>query len=196
VKVKTGIVSQMTLISGALAIAAAAPGCGGKAESGGVSPQAMADALYAVMAADRTVYTREVVNRLQEQEKVIKASEHFKDDKALPLPAQMFRMGAEAAQKTNSAFTYSLLSQWPINKQNGPKTEVEKNGLKAVAETGKNFYTEETLGGKKYFTAVYPDKAVVDACVNCHNAHQDSPKKDFKLGDVFGGVVIRIPLEK
>jgi len=195
VKVK-GIVSKVTLFSSVLGLAAGVAGCGGKTEGGGISPQTMADALYSVMAADRAVYTREVVNRLQEQEKVIKASEHFKDDKALPLPAQMFRMGAEAAQKNNANFTYSLLSQWPINKQNGPKTEVEKNGLKSVAETGKNFYTEETLGGKKYFTAVYPDKAVVDACVNCHNAHQDSPKKDFKLGDVVGGVVIRIPLEK
>ena len=106
----------------------------------------------------------------------------------------MFRMGAEQAQKNNAPFTYSLLSQWPVNKQNGPKTDVEKAGLKAVAETGKNFYSEESLGGKKYFTAVYPDKAVVEACVKCHNEHKDSPKKDFKVGDVLGGVVIRIPL--
>src|SRR3954468_3511617 len=60
-----------------------------------VSYKDMADSLHAVMEADRTVYTRLVVNRLQNEDKVIKASEHFKDDKALPLPAQMFRFGAE-----------------------------------------------------------------------------------------------------
>ena len=52
-----------------------------------VSYKDMANALHAVMEADRTVYTRLIVNRLQNEEKVIKASEHFKDDKALPLPA-------------------------------------------------------------------------------------------------------------
>ena len=51
-----------------------------------------------------------------------------------------------------------------------------------------------SVGGKKYFTAVYADTAVAQACVSCHNGHKDSPRKDFKLGDVMGGVVIRIPM--
>jgi Protein of unknown function (DUF3365) len=59
---------------------------------------------------------------------------------------------------------------------------------------GKNFYGEETLGKQKYFTAVYADTGVAEACISCHNGHQDSPRKDFKLGDVMGGVVIRIPV--
>jgi hypothetical protein len=160
-----------------------------------ISPKQMADALHAVMEADRTVYTRNVVNRLQNDEKVIKASEHWQDDKALPLPAQMFRMGSEMAAQKNSAFSYSLLSLWPVNKQNMPKTDVEKTGLQFVVDNkGQNYYGEETLGGKKYFTAVYPDVAIAPACVECHNAHKDSPRSDFELSDVMGGVVVRIPL--
>jgi Protein of unknown function (DUF3365) len=161
---------------------------------GSISYQQMADALHAVMESDRTVYTKNVVNRLQNKENVIKASEHWEDDKALPLPAQMFRMGAELASKKNAGFTYSLLSMWPVNKQNQPKTEVEQKGLTYVAEnSGKHFYDNEQLGGQSYFTAVYADTAVAEACVSCHNSHKDSPRKDFKLGDVMGGVVIRIP---
>jgi hypothetical protein len=30
--------------------------------------------------------------------------------------------------------------------------------------------------------------------VSCHNDHKDTPRTDFKLGDVMGGVVIRVPL--
>lgn len=161
----------------------------------GISPQKFADGLHEVMKADRTVYTKKVVNRLQNEENVIKASEHWEDDKALPLPAQMFRMGAEMASKADAGFTYSLLSNWPINNQNKPATEIEKKGLDFVAANkGKNFYGEEELGGKKYFTAVYADTGVAEACVKCHNEHKDSPKKDFKLGDVMGGVVVRISL--
>lgn len=162
----------------------------------GISPQKMADGLFAVMSSDRAVYTKQVVARLQNEEKVIKASEHWKDEKALPLPAQMFRMGAEAVAEKNAGFSYALLSLWPVNKQNLPKTDVEKAGLKFVADSaGKtNFYADEVLGGKKYFTAVYADVAVSKACASCHNGHKDSPRTDFKLEDVMGGVVIRIPL--
>jgi hypothetical protein len=161
-----------------------------------VSYKDMADALHAVMESDRTVYTRLVVNRLQNEEKVIKASEHFKDDKALPLPAQMFRFGSEMVAEKKAGFSYSLLSMWPINKQNAAKTAAEKEGLEAVAkDSSKAFYKEETLGKVKYYTAVYADRAVSPACVSCHNEHKDTPKKDFKLGQTMGGVVIRIPMK-
>ena len=166
-----------------------------------ISPKTMADALHLVMDSDRTVYTRTIVNRLVKKDKVITASEHFEDDKALALPAQMFRFGAELVAKRSEEmpdvkFTYSLQSLWPVNKQNEPKTTVEKEGLKFVAENkGQNFYAEEKLGGTTYSTAIYPDVGVAPVCVSCHNGHKDSPKRDFKLGDVMGGVVIRIPLE-
>ncbi len=175
-------------------------GCGDNAanredKSGGISPQVMADALYAVMASDRTVYAHQVVHRLQDEEGVIIASEHWRDDKALPLPAQMFRMGAEMVAEKTDAFSYALLSKWPINKKNAPKTGVEIAGLDSVdRDPLKPFYSEESLGGIAYFTAVYADVAVSPACVMCHNAHKDSPRSDFELGDTMGGVVIRIPL--
>ena len=166
-----------------------------------ITPKAMADALHLVMDSDRTVYTKKIVNRLVKKEKVIKASEHFEDDKALVLPAQMFRFGSELVAKRSEKlpdvkFSYSLQSLWPVNKQNAPKTEAEKTGLKFVADNkGQNYYTVEELGGKKYFTAVYADTAVAPVCASCHNDHKDSPRRDFKIGDVMGGVVIRIPVE-
>lgn len=166
-----------------------------------ITPRAMADALHLVMDSDRTVYTRKIVNRLVKKEKVIKASEHFDDEKALVLPAQMFRFGSELVAKRaekmpDVKFSYSLQSLWPVNKQNAPKTDAEKIGLKFVADNkGKNYYTVEELGGQKYFTAVYADTAVAPVCVSCHNDHKDSPRRDFKIGEVMGGVVIRIPVE-
>lgn len=185
--------AAMAITSSTLALVMG--GCNSSTASTGISPQIMADSLHAVMAADRTVYTKKVVNRLVKEDKVIKASEHWQDDKALPLPAQMFRFGAEMVAENDAPFSYSLLSLWPINKQNAPKTDVEKAGLEYIKDNpGQNYYKEEELGGVKYFTAVYPDPAVAPACVDCHNNHKDTPKSDFKIGDVMGGVVIRIPL--
>ncbi len=167
-----------------------------KPDNSGISPQKMADALQKVMEADRTVYTKYIIGRLAVKEKVIKASEHWEDEKALVLPAQMFRYGAELVAENDPGFSYSLLSLWPVNAQNKPKTDVEVEGLNYIAENpGKNFYSEETLGEQKYFTAVYPDVAVSEACTQCHNKHKDSPRDDFQLGEVMGGVVIRIPID-
>jgi hypothetical protein len=161
--------------------------------AGGLNERDFADGLHTVLSADREIYTKQVVNRLQNEDKVIKASEHWKDDKLLPLPAQMFRMGAERSREKTKSFSYALVSLWPINKQNGPHTGAEQVGLKAVADNpDQPHYAEETLNGVKYLTAVYADRAVSPACVSCHNSHQDSPRKDFKLDDVMGAVVIRV----
>lgn len=169
--------------------------CGDKAETTGIAPKQFTDALHLVMDSDRAVYTKKVVGRLVKEEKVIKASEHFMDDKALPLPAQMFRFGSEVVAEKTDEFSYSLQSLWPINKQNAPRTEMEKKGLQFIVDNpGQNFYGEEELGGKKYFTAIYADVAVAPVCASCHNDHKDSPRTDFKVGDILGGVVIRVPL--
>lgn len=157
----------------------------------------MADSMYGVIAADRAVYAKEVVTRLDNELGVIKALENWKDEKkALPLPAQMLRMSADNFAKNNKGITFSLLSLWPLNKQNAAKTVAEKTGLAAIAkDPKKNFYDCEKLGKKTYFTAIYPDIAVAKACVSCHNGHKDTPKKDFKLNDVMGGLAIRIAVD-
>jgi len=160
-----------------------------------VSVKKMADAIFSVIEADRAVYTKKVVHRLQNEDETITADEHWQEESALPLPAQMLRMGAERVSEKDSGFSYALLSLWAINKQNKPRSPLEKKALEALNSHGKNFYGEEKLGDKIYFTAVYPDVAVSEACVSCHNDHIDSPKKDFKKGDMMGGLVIRIPLD-
>ncbi|ARU55851.1 adenylate/guanylate cyclase [Oleiphilus messinensis] len=171
-------------------------GCGGE-EKAGIAPEVYTDSLFAVMKADRTNYTKLIVKRLGPSGAAsIKPAEHWKDlENGAPLPAQMFRAGAEEVGRLTDKFTYSLQSTWPINKQNAPRTEMEKAGLKYIEENpGQNFYGTEELGGQKYFTAVYPDVAVAEPCVTCHNDHKDSPRTDFKIGEVMGGVVIRVPM--
>jgi len=162
----------------------------------GMPYERVADMLFQVMSADREVYTRMVVQRLAVDEEVITASEHFEDDVALPLPAQMFRFGAEEVMDNTEDFSYSLLSLHPINRKNGPGTDLEKEGLQFVVDNpGDNFYGEEELGGERYFAAVYADYAVVEACVACHNSHKDAPRTDLEVGDVMGGIVIRFPVD-
>lgn len=172
--------------------AACARGGGGNA---GVPPEKVADFVHAVIAADRATYAEEVVHRLQDVEKVVRATEQFREEKGLPLPSQMLRMGAQRAAKSGG-FRYALISAWAINKANMPRTDFETRGLEAVAKAPDAPYrSTEEVGGKRYFMSLYPDVAVSQACVSCHNGHPESPRKDFKLNDVMGGVVVALPLE-
>jgi hypothetical protein len=167
----------------------------GGSGSAGVPPEKVADFVHAVIAADRATYAEEVVHRLQDVEKVIRATEQFHEEKGLPLPSQMLRMGAQRAAKSGG-FRYALISAWAINKAYLPRTDFERRGLEAVAQAPDAPYrSTEEVGGKRYFMSLYPDLAVSEACVSCHNGHPESPRKDFKRNDVMGGVVVALPLE-
>lgn len=160
-----------------------------------ISPQKFADSLHKVIAADRAAYAR-LVERLAIKGRRIEVSQDWQAKECLPTHAQFLRTAATQVQQRGAEFSYTLRSLWPINASHGPQTEVEQAGLEALARNPReNVYTEELLGGRSYFTAMYGDLASLPSCVDCHNGHPSSPRRDFKPGDVMGALVIRVPLE-
>jgi hypothetical protein len=163
--------------------------------SRGIPPEKVAAYVHAVIEADRTVYSTQVVDRLQAKG-VTSAVEHWEQQNALPLPAQFLQYAGRMAAEKGSGIRYRLISLWPIYQRNAPATDFERQGLKAVANHPDRPYNGMvTSGRKQFFQAIYADRAVTNACVSCHNAHPLSPRRDFKPNDVMGGLVITIPLE-
>ena len=162
----------------------------------GIPPETVADYVHAVIEADRTFYTLHVVERLQKKGKIV-ASENWRAKDTLPLPAQFLMESSDLASKTGTRVQYRLIGAWPINPQNGPANEFEQRGLENVRTHPERPYTETVASGpEQVFRALYADRAVSQACIGCHNAHTRSPKRDFKLDEVMGGIVITIPLGK
>lgn len=168
-------------------------GHAGKESAGSVPLETVVDYIHSVLEADRTFYTVHVVERMQKRG-VIESSEKWRVESALPLPAQFFQESSSLAELTRSKVRYRLISLNPINKENGPRTEFEQKALEAVMahpeQPYKSLVKEE---GGRYFQAVYADHAVSPGCVTCHNADPRSAKRDYKLNDVLGGVLISIP---
>jgi len=161
-----------------------------------VSIRKMADSLHAVLAADRQTYAEWIAQEPQSPRVRPEVRENWRETGGLPVHAQLFRQAARTIQTRGAEFSYTLRSLHPINPSHGPQTQVEQDGLAAVARNpDQAYYTEEELGGRSYFTAIYADRATLPSCVQCHNAHPRSPKKDFQLGEVMGAIVVRIPLE-
>jgi hypothetical protein len=164
-------------------------------ESSGIPPEKAAAYIYAVIKADRTLYTTEIVNRLQAKG-VTTASEHWEQENALMLPAQFLQHSGKLAAESGSGIRYRLIGLWPIYQRNAPASDLERNALESLRKNPDLPVTGiVTSGRQQYFQAIYPDLAVSQACIDCHNGHQLSPKRDFKLNDVMGGIAITIPLE-
>jgi Protein of unknown function (DUF3365) len=160
----------------------------------GIPVETVAEYVHSVIQADRTIYTTEVVERMQMRGTVF-ASENWRETGRLPLPAQfLIEAGRLVAEKPNG-IRFRLISRWAINKRNRPTTEFEQTGLTEIlVNTNRPYTGVATEGGTRVFQALYPDKAVSQTCIGCHNAHPNSPKKDFKPGDVMGGILLTIPL--
>jgi Protein of unknown function (DUF3365) len=154
----------------------------------------VADYIHAVIEADRDLYTRHVVERMQTKGIVV-ASENWEEMNTLPLPAQFLLESGRYVGKKGLGFQYRLISLWPINKRNVAANALQSIGLGTILTQPNRPYTGVTkVGNTRYYEAVYPDLAVTQACIGCHNTHPDSPKRDFKINDIMGAIVISIQL--
>ncbi len=159
-----------------------------------VPPAIVSDYVHAVLESDRFVYSKYIVKRMQASQ-IVEAKENWEDEKALPLPAQYLLNTSLLARKNKSGLNFRLISLWPISFNNSAANEFERNGLVSVSVNPLRPYMGKLKRGRKtYFQAVYPDFAVSESCVECHNAHPKSPKRDFQLDDMMGGMVVSFPL--
>lgn len=157
-------------------------------------PEVVSDYIHSILDSDRYIYSKYIVDRLQSKN-ILHASEAWENENALPLPAQFLLIASRLIKQKNLGLDFRLISLWPINPQNGPANEFERVGLESVSIHPIRPYIGQTqLGNKRYFQAIYPDFAVAPSCVACHNAHPNSPKRDFKFNDVIGGIAVTLDL--
>jgi methyl-accepting chemotaxis protein len=158
----------------------------------------MAAALAIQIAEDRTYYTKNVVGKLKADGlPVVAHDSRFRDEKGgIPLPATFVK---EITAEINKRGHYraDLISPWPINKDKGPRTDFERQALAGlVRDTGARPTAMVSEKGETRLVSVTADRASAQACVTCHNAHPDSPKRDFALGDLVGGLVVEVPVTR
>jgi len=162
----------------------------------GISPKIVANYIHSIVQADRTFYTSEIVERMQTRG-VVTASEHWKEDGDLPLPAQFLLETGRLVAGESNGIRFRLISNWPINRRNSPTTEFERTALTKILANPDRPYTGVTTKGKtRVFQALYADKALSYRCADCHNVHPRSSRRDFKVGDVMGGILVTIPLSQ
>lgn len=151
------------------------------------------------VAADRQVYSGEVVGKLKRDGlAVVPANQatYRSITGGIPLPATFVHATSDAVNKgKNKTHTIDLLSLWNINKVKGPRSAWEEHALRQVADSPEEVASQvQGSGASARLHVVTADRGTASSCITCHNQHPESPRRDFRLGDVMGGLVVSLPL--
>ncbi len=154
--------------------------------------------LYSDALAElRSLYTSEVVEIVREEG--ITVTHDYKVKKgAIPLPATLtILLGKRLAEKDLGGNT-RLYSEYPFpgGTGHGPEDEFERTALERLRKNPETpYWSFENYRGR--FSLRYATADIMRSkCVNCHNTHPDSPRRDWKEGDVRGVLEVVLPVDK
>ncbi len=140
----------------------------------------------------RSVYTSEVV--IPAQEGGVNATHDYRSNpKTIPLPATLtFAIGDRIGQ-SDSGVRVGLYSREPFPMRSDRLLDpFQREALDQLIEDPTTPVTSITNGEIRYATA----DLMRENCVECHNNHPESPKRDWKVGDVRGVLEVALPLAR
>jgi serine/threonine protein kinase len=143
-------------------------------------------------------YTSEVVDRVQSHG--ITVTDDYASKKgAIPLPVVfLIESGQRIGEKSKSGMLVRLYSDHPFKsrKDGGPHDQFERDALDGLRqhpdEPVFRFESFKERPALRYATARRMDAN----CINCHNSDTNSPKRDWKVGEVGGVLEIIRPLDR
>ena len=149
------------------------------------------------LAQFRTLYTSEVVERASKHG--LEATHDYASrDNTIPLPATLSMMLGENIGKHTSGASSHLYSPYPFpwrtSRGKASLHEFHKKAWEFLsANSNKQYYqfSQQDSGAVLYYATA---DVMRPECVACHNSHPDSPKTDWKVGDVRGVLEVTLPL--
>lgn len=145
----------------------------------------------------RGYYTKNVVIRVKQGGG--KVTHDYSEHKgAIPLPATMVHELTNVISE-KEGYVIRLYSEYPFpwRTDGGPRDEFETQAMAAlVANPDEPFWSEEEFDGMPTLRYATADRMVAQACINCHNSHPETPKDDWKMGDVRGAIELIMPLQQ
>lgn len=145
--------------------------------------------VLATVQAFRMVYVEYITEHVK-QAGIHPKEDWGKDPHAIMLPFQLVKLAAVEIKSATKNLQVGIISLTPIYSSNFPETEAEAEALKTMMKNQKPAVL--TFADGNQFKGLAADFAIEQACADCHNHHPNSPKKDFKKGDLMGAIIVRL----
>ncbi|HEY7248845.1 MAG TPA: ATP-binding protein [Xanthobacteraceae bacterium] len=154
--------------------------------------------LNSIISSMRDYYGNNVVARALHASGPIQALPNYREvPGAIPIPAEMsIELGQVISEQQRNIF-YRFISDFPFrNRAPHFFDEFEKHALAALRVNPNQELSAATRTVLTDRVRLITPVIMEESCVACHNAHPDSPKHDWKVGDVRGiqEVVVGQPL--
>jgi methyl-accepting chemotaxis protein len=134
----------------------------------------------------RAYYSDNIVNKVIKGGVFKATHDHKNNDLAIPLPATFVHDLSAALRDKDT--TISLFSPFPFPDRRDRKLDDFQRAAWDFlnANPDASFSRAEERDGRHIVRVAVADKMSGQSCINCHNSDPQSPKTDWKLGDVRG----------
>ncbi len=151
-------------------------------------------ALYAQAIKEaRTLYSKNVVTRVKEVPGIHVITDYNSQLGGIPLPATYLIELSKSITDQNPGMSLRLYSDYPFPsrvQEGGARDDFEKTALEYLRRhPTESFVRFENFQGRPSLRYAEAD-IMKPSCVACHNTDPNSPKRDWKVGDVRGVVEI------
>jgi len=146
----------------------------------------------------RTLYTSEVVTTAKRHGLEI-THDYTTKENAIPLPATLSMLLGEKLGEHTSGSKTMLYSPYPFpwrEKTGGLRDQFMQQAWAFLSQNpDKPFYRFTERDGRKTLRYATAD-VMRPACIRCHNHHPDTPKNNWKAGDLRGILEVDFPLDQ
>ncbi len=134
----------------------------------------------------RGYYTKNVIKKAKANGGLKPSFNHATEPNSIPLPATLIHDLSKLLAAEDTAI--ALYSEFPFPLRKGRELDEFQNDAWAYlnANPTGNFIREEDRGDQRILRVAMADTMSAQGCVDCHNNHSQTPKADWKLGDVRG----------
>lgn len=139
----------------------------------------------------RTYYAQNVVDRITQNHGQSTPSRNYQDvNGGIPIPATLsIELGDVISSKASSSIRYRFVSDYVFRGRAPHRLDdFETSALTQLREAGKADNSITEISGALFNRTIRMAVPVVmgAACVSCHNADPDSPRDEWKIGDIRG----------
>lgn len=143
----------------------------------------------------RNFYQQTVVKRVADTD-VIVTHDFLDQDNAIPIPATMMLELSAYLNTQTENITFALVSDYPFPwRERRFLTDFDKRALESLRSNAADEYyeifSENGLTYLHFASPVY----MTEGCIDCHNNHPDSPKQDWKVGDIRAVQIFEMPVD-